>query len=138
MPNETSSNWQNAAWWLCFMLIWGTQHYVFQMMLRRRASRAESRYEELPDGLYSAMTLMMTPSWMDALLQTAGLVLLVHWYFETRTLPVPEYMVDYVWALGLLPLWLLQNRCLKTFLEQRGRNAFYGFMYELLSKKTQS
>ncbi|MCY3883693.1 MAG: hypothetical protein OXG24_02135 [Gammaproteobacteria bacterium] len=135
---DTSNNHLEGLWAACFVLLWGVQHYFFRMIWRRRTLRVESQYDELPNGLFRAATHDMTPHWMDATFQALGLFLLMHWYFDSWSQHLPEYLVNYVWAPCLLLLWLLQNRFLRIVLEERGRNAFYRTMYEKLAKQTQS
>ncbi|MXW55011.1 MAG: hypothetical protein F4X44_00810 [Gammaproteobacteria bacterium] len=128
-PETMVSNWKDSIWFLCFMLLWGAQHAVFRMVLLRRASRVESRYKGLPDGLYFIVTRAMTPHTGDAFFQALGLYLLMLWYFDSWMLHLPEYMANPIWSLAVVPLWLLQNRFLRMILEERGGNAFYKHMY---------
>ena len=131
--DATIPNWTSGLW-LGVFLLWWVQHYFFRMMLRRRASRAESQYDMLPESVYPALTQAMTPHWMDASFQAVALFLLMDWYFSTWSHFLPSHMVSYAWALGLVPLWLLQNQFLRLILVERGRNAYYRRMYEILAK----
>ena len=124
-----------ALWMFSLWAVWLGYNELLRRIVTRRATRVESNCEELPEGLYAALSRQCLPDHMEMMCPIAGVYILAADYSPEWFSFLPASVSPHVWTVALLVLWLSFYFCIyRPILRQRVRNEYYRYMYQLMKK----
>ena len=127
------SKWLQSLWFILLAAVWFGFNELLRSILSRRAAAAESNCEELPEGVYSALSRQCLPEHWDVLLAVLVVVILSDEYSPELFSFLPTRVSQHAWIVVLVAFYMLTYLLFYLpILRQRVRNTYYRCMYEHL------
>lgn len=130
-PQDADSSWRIALSYLVFLVVWFGYNELLRRILVRRAARAEAHCQELPQGVYSALSKQCLPDHFDVMIALAAVAIFSDDYSPDLFSFLPAAVSPHAWIVALVALYVLTYFLLYLpILRERVRNTYYRCMYE--------